>query len=107
MIFGRYSLYKNDDKLEQMLPIMTILTLSQLKHNLKFRMHRRGIHQMVSLSEKGNKTTCREGVWELKRNQSLFKNRYGGDYDRKPFSITIPILSRKAQIKEMLFFFTF
>lgn len=53
---------------------------------------------------KWNKTTCREGAWELKRNQSLFKNRHGGAYDRKPVSTTIPILSRKAQIKEMLFF---
>lgn len=40
-----------------------------------------------------------------KAESKTFKNRHGGKYDRKPFSLTIPILSRKAQIKEMTYIF--
>lgn len=52
MNFGKHSLSKNDDKLEEMSPALTISTLAQLKQNLKNRMHRMGVYQMASFSEK-------------------------------------------------------
>lgn len=65
---------KNDDKLEQMLPATTTLTLAQLKHNLKYRMYKRNIYQMASFSEKNEgRPQQRESFGELMKKQNLYK----------------------------------
>lgn len=97
MNFDKHSLSKNDDKLEEMSPAMTISTLAQLNQNLKYRMQRIGIYQMASFSEKWTKAAYRESSGRdlrVKKKLKSFKNRHGGKYDRKSFRITI--LSRKG-----------
>lgn len=100
MNFGKHSLSKNDDKLEEMSPALTISTLAQLKQNLKNRMHRMGVYQMASFSEKWTMAAYRESsrrdLRVKKKLKSLKKKRHGGICDRKPFRITKLILSRKG-----------